>query len=153
MGLIPGVSIMWISSLGQNRVMIGLYQGISTIKSSKTGKGLSIMVDSDSRPSRRRERQRRHAPIIQYLPSLMVFLGKERHKYPSIPTRTNSVSTWSGMECGVSSPFQTHAINIRSGIFLYISLYFSWATWNATYRVFRKALMQMSMWFRTWRGQ
>ena len=82
---------------------------------------------------------------MQALPSLMAFLGKEIQRYPSSPTSINVVSIWSGMECGMSSPFQTHTIKRRGGIFFYISLYFPWNTWNAMYRVFRKALRQISM--------
>ena len=60
---------------------------------SKTGKDLSVMVDSARRPSSRIERHRRHATIMQALPSLMELLGKESHQYPSSPTRINAVST------------------------------------------------------------
>ena len=111
------------------------------------------MVNYASRPSSRRERKIRLAPSRQYLPSLMALLGKERKKCPSSPTSINAVSTWSDMECGMSSPFHTHAIKRRSRIFFYISLYFPWDTWNIMYRVFRKSLRHISMWLRTWCGQ
>ena len=90
---------------------------------------------------------------MQALPSLMTFLGKESQQYPSSPTRINAMSIWSGMECGISSPFQTHAIKIINGVLFYTSLDFPWNAWNTMYRVFRKALRQISMLFRTWRGQ
>ena len=106
--------------------MIGLYQNISIMNISITGKDLYIMVNFAHIPSRRIEIQRRHALSMKALPSLMEFLGKETQKYPSIPTRINDVSPRSGMECGISFPFQTHAINIRNGIFLYISLDLPW---------------------------
>ena len=92
----------------------------------KTGEDLYIMFDSVHRPSRRKERQRRYAPSIQSMPSLMAFVEKESHRYPSSLTRIYSVSILSGMECGTSSPFHTHVINRRGGIFLYISLDFPW---------------------------
>ena len=133
--------------------MIGFFQEISIMNNSSTVEGLYIMVNSVQITSRRRERQRRHALSMQTLPSLMTFLGNEIQQYPSSPTRINAVSIWSVTECGMSSPFQTHAIKIRSGIFFYISLYFPWNTWNAMYRVFRKALRQISILFRTWCGQ
>ena len=84
---------------------------------------------------------------------LIAFLGKENQKYPLITTRINAMSILSWMECGVYSPFQTHTIKWRGAIFFYISLDFPWNKWNNMYRVFRKALSQISMWFRNWRGQ
>ena len=83
----------WITSLGPKRIMIGLFQGISTMNSSRTSKDLSIIVNYDCRPSRRIEIQRKHAPIMQALPILMEFLGKEIQKYPSSSTRINDVIT------------------------------------------------------------
>ena len=62
------------------------------MKSSRTGEGLSTIVNSAHRTSKRREIQRRHAPGIQALPSLMAFLWKERHKHLSSPTRINAMS-------------------------------------------------------------
>ena len=67
---------IWIASLRPKRRMIGLSQGINTMKSSRTGKDLSIISKSACRHLRRRERQRIHSPSIQALPSLMAFLGK-----------------------------------------------------------------------------
>ena len=134
-------------------IMIELSQKISTMESSRTREKLYIIVNSSHRTSSRIEIQKRHDLSMQDLPSLMAFLGKESHKYPSIPTRINAVSIWSRMECGMSSPFQTHTIKRWSGIFFYISLYFPWTMWTAMYRVFRKAMRQISMWFRTWHGQ
>ena len=61
------------------------------MKNSRTGEDLYIMVDYINRPSRRNERQRRNAPSIQDLPSLMAFLEKESQQYPSSPTRINAV--------------------------------------------------------------
>ena len=87
---------------------------------------------------------------MQALPSLIASLGKESQKYPSNTTWINAVSIWSVMEYGMSSPFQIHVINRRSGIFFYISLYFLFNMWNSMYRVFIKALRHISMWFRTW---
>ena len=143
----------WMASLGPKRTMIRLFQRINMMKNSRTGEDLYTMVNSVHRPSRRKERQRRNAPSMQDLPSLMAFPEKEIQLYPSSPTRINDVSIWSGMECGISSPFQTHKIKRRGGIFLYISLYFPWNTWNETYRVFWKDLRRISMSFRTWRVQ
>ena len=73
--------------------MIGLSQEISTTEISITSKELSIMVNYTRRHSRRREIQRINAPVVQALPSLMGFLGKESQKYPSSPTSINDVST------------------------------------------------------------
>ena len=143
----------WISSLGPKRTIIWLFQEINIMKSSRTEEDLYIMVNSVHRPLKRRERQRRNVLSMQDLPSLMAFLGKEIQRYSSSPTSINAVSIWSGMEYGTSSPFQTHAINRRSGIFFYISLYFPWNMWEAMCRVFRKDLRRISMLFRTWRGQ
>ena len=63
------------------------------MNSSRTDENLSIMVNSDCRPSRRRKIQRRHAPSIQDLQSLMTFLGKGIKQYTSSPTRISTVST------------------------------------------------------------
>ena len=104
--------------------MIESSQKISIMKSSRTVEDLYIMVNSAHRPSRRKERQRRYDLSMQALPILMAFLGKEIHQYPSSPTRINYVSTWSGMECDMSYPFQTHVIKIISGNFFYISIDF-----------------------------
>ena len=49
------------------------------------------MVNYARKPSRRRERQRRHAPSMQDTPSLMELLYKEIQKYPLIPTSINVV--------------------------------------------------------------
>ena len=89
----------WITSLGPKKTMIGLFQNINMTKNSITGEDLYIMVNSVHRPSRRKYRQKRHAPSTHALPSLRVFLYKESQQYPSSPTRINSVSIWSGMEC------------------------------------------------------
>ena len=62
------------------------------MKNSITGEDLLTMVNYSSRISRRRERQMRHALNMQDLSSLMGFLGKESHKYLSIPTRINAMS-------------------------------------------------------------
>ena len=70
----------------------------------------------------------------------------------SSTTRTNDMSIWPGMECGTSYTYQTPTIHTRIGILFYISLYFPWNIWNSMYRVLRKALRQISMWFRTLRG-
>ena len=93
------------------------------MKISRTDQDISIMVNSSQRTSRIIERQRRHAPIIQSLTSIIAFPGKESHKYPLSPTNINFVSIWSEMECGLSSPYHTPAIKIISGVFFYISLY------------------------------
>ena len=111
------------------------------------------MVNSVHIPSRRRIRHRRYATSMQDLPSLMVFLEKEIQRYPSSPTRINSVSIWSGMKCGTYSLFQTHTIKRRGENIFYISLYFPWNKWNAMYRVFWKDPRRISMLFITWRGQ
>ena len=87
-------------------------------ESSKTEKDLSIRVNSAHMPSRRRERQRIHAPIMEALSSLMTFLGKETQKYPASPTMINAVSIWLGMECGMYSPLQYRLIKRKSWIFL-----------------------------------
>ena len=143
----------WIASLGPKRTMIGLFQKTNTMKNSRTGEDLYTMVNFVHRPSRRNERQRRHAQSMQDLPSLMVFLEKESQQYPSSPTRINAVSIWSTMEFGASSPFQTDAINRRGGVFFYISIDFPWTISRAIYRVFWKALRRINMWFKIWRGQ
>ena len=66
---------IWIDSLGPKRKMIGFPQKISIMNSSITGEDLYIMVNSSHGPSRRRERQRRHALSMQALTSLMTLLG------------------------------------------------------------------------------
>ena len=66
-----------IASLGPKRTMIGFFQRINMMKNSKTEEELYIMVNSFHRPSRRKERQRRHDPSMPALPSLMDFLEKE----------------------------------------------------------------------------
>ena len=98
------------------------------MNNSRTGENPSIMVHSALMPSRRRERQRRHAPSMKSLPSLMEFLGKESQKYPSSPKSINSVSIRPGMKCGMSYPYHTLAIKKRSGIFFYINLDPLWDT-------------------------
>ena len=72
--------------------MIGLFQEINIIKSSITGEDIYTMVNSIHRPLKRRKTQRRHDLSMQDLPSLMAFLEKKSHKYPSSPTRINAVS-------------------------------------------------------------
>ena len=62
------------------------------MKNSRTGEDLYTMVNSNHRTSRRKERQRRHAPSMQALQILMEFLEKESQKYPPSPTRINAVS-------------------------------------------------------------
>ena len=143
----------WIDSLGPKWTIIGLFQKTNMMKNLRTGEDLYTMVNSVHRPSRKNERQRRHAPSMQALPSLMEFLGNERQRYPSSPKGINSVRIGSTMECGTSSPFQTHAIKRRDGIFFYINLDFHWTMSKAMYRVFWKALRRISMLFRIWRGQ
>ena len=66
----------FIASLGTKRTMIGLFQNINMMNNSITGEDLYIMVNSVHRPSRRKERQRRHAPSMQALPNLMAFIDK-----------------------------------------------------------------------------
>ena len=68
--------------LGPKKTMIGLFQEISIMKNSRTGKDLYTMVNFVHRPSRRNERQRRHAQSMQALSSLMAFLEKESQRYP-----------------------------------------------------------------------
>ena len=104
--------------------MIILSLGISTMKSSRTGKDLSIMVNPAHRTSQRRERQRINVPSMQALTSFMKLLEKEIQQYPLSPTRINAVIIWPEMECVIYSLYQTHSINIRNMIFFYISLYF-----------------------------
>ena len=50
------------------------------------------MVNYANRTSRRRKIHRRHALSIQYLSSLLGFLGKESQQYPSSPTWINAVN-------------------------------------------------------------
>ena len=68
---------IWIASLGPKRTMIGFFQKISIMKSSRTGEDLFTMANYAHRPSRIRERQTRYDLNIQALPSLMAFLGKK----------------------------------------------------------------------------
>ena len=72
--------------------MIEFFQKTNTMKNSRTGEDLYTTFNSVHRPSRRKERQRRHDPIMQAMPSLMEFLEKESQEYPSSPTRINAVS-------------------------------------------------------------
>ena len=144
---------IWIASLGPKRTIVVFYQGISRMKISRTGEDLYIIVNYAHRHSGRGEIQRRYALSMQDLPSLMELIGNESHKYSSIPKMLNAVRIWSGIECEMSSPLQTHAIKRILGILLYISLYFTWTTWTAMFIVFIKALRHINMWFRTWRGQ
>ena len=116
--------------------MIGLFQEIGIMKNSRTGKDPYTMVNLVHRPSRINGIQRRHAPSMQALQSLMAFLEKESQKYPSIPKSINVVSIYSGMECRTSFPFQTHKIKRRGGIFFYTSIDFPWTMSKAIYRVF-----------------
>ena len=115
-----------IASLGLKGTMIALFQKTNMMKNSRTGEDLYAIVNFVHRPSRRNERQRRHSPSMQALPSLMAILEKESQQYPSSPTRINDVSILSTMECGTSSPYQTHTIKRRGGIFFYINLDFHW---------------------------
>ena len=52
------------------------------MKNSRTGEDLYTMVNSVHIPSRGKERQRRNAPSMQDLPSLMAFLEKESQRHP-----------------------------------------------------------------------
>ena len=61
------------------------------MKISRTGEDLSVMLNYVHIPPRRRVRHMRNARSMQALPSLMDLLGKERHKYPPIPTSTNTI--------------------------------------------------------------
>ena len=106
------------------------------MKNPRTGEDLYTMVNFVHRPSKRNERQRRYAPIIQALPSLMEFLEKEIQQYPSSTTRINAVSILPIMEYGTSSISQTHAIKRKVGIFFYINLDFHWTMSKVMYRVF-----------------
>ena len=72
--------------------MIGLFQRTNMMNNSRTGEDLYTMVNYVHRHSRRNERQRRHDPSMQALPSFMTFLEKESQQYPSSPTRINAVS-------------------------------------------------------------
>ena len=78
-----------IDSLGPKRIMIRLYQRIITMNISRIGKDLFINVNSARRTSRRREKQRIHAPSMQAMRSLMLFLGNKSQKYPLNPTKIN----------------------------------------------------------------
>ena len=62
------------------------------MKNSRTGEDLYKIVNFFHRPSRRNEIQKRHAPSMQALPSLMELLEKESQQYPSIYTRINALS-------------------------------------------------------------
>ena len=112
-----------------------------------------MIVNSSHRPSNIIYRHRRHDLSMQDLTSLMEFLGKEIQKYPSSTTMISVVSIWSEIEFGMYSPFHTHATKRSSSIFFYISIHLPWTTWNAICRVFGNALRQISILFRTWRGQ
>ena len=70
---------------------------------------------------------------------------EETSKYTTSCTRINAVSIWSGIECGIAYPYQTHSINRRSDIFFFISLDLPWNTWNSMHRVFKNALRQISI--------
>ena len=60
---------------GPRTKLIGLFHGTYTIRGcSRNGKALFIIFNSASIPSRRIGIPRRHAPIIKYLPSIIVFL-------------------------------------------------------------------------------
>ena len=72
--------------------MIGFFKKTNMMKNSRTVEDLYTMVKIVNRPSRRNERQRKHAPRMQALPSLMAIIEKEIHQYPSSPTRINAVS-------------------------------------------------------------
>ena len=102
------------------------------MKSSRTGEDLYIMVNSVNRPLKRREIHRIYALSMQDLPSLMSFLGKESHQYPSSPTGINVVSILPGMECVISSPFQKHTIKIIIGVSFYIGLDSRWTKLKVT---------------------
>ena len=69
-----------------------MYQRIIIMKSKINGEDLSTMANSSHIPSRKRERQRRHAPSILDLPSLTTLLEKESQQHPLNPTRINAVS-------------------------------------------------------------
>ena len=62
------------------------------MKNPRTGEDLYIIFHSVHITSSRKEIQRRHAPSMQTLSSLMEFLEKESHRYPSSPTNSNAVS-------------------------------------------------------------
>ena len=65
-----------MASLGPKRIIIGLSQEISKMKRSRIGDNQSIMVNYARRPSKGSKRQRRNAPILKDIPSLMLLLGK-----------------------------------------------------------------------------
>ena len=62
--------------------MIGLFQKTNMMKNPRTVEYLYTMVNFVHRPSRGNEIQRRHAPSMQALPSLMAFLEREILQYP-----------------------------------------------------------------------
>ena len=134
-------------------MMIGLFHGTCITIISITGKYLYIMVNSSHRPSRRRWIQRRPATSMQDIPNIMVFLGKEGQKLPSITTRINVVSIL--LETLVESFFSLPDLtnNKINGILFFTNLNIPWNTWNVMSRSFRKVLRRISIWFRTWRGQ
>ena len=141
---------MWIASFGPDRKMIGLLQGISTINSSRALYDLSIMVNSSHKPSIRIVIQRRYAPSMHCMPCLIVFPGNGIHKSTSSTIRINFVRIWSGMGCGIYSPYHTLSIKIWSGNFFYSSLYYPCTIWNTNPIAFIKSLRPTRMWFKTW---
>ena len=108
--------------------MIGFFQKISIIKSSRTVEDQYIMVNSSHRPSRRRGIQRRPATSMQDIPNIMVFLGKEGQKLPSITTRINVVSIL--LETLVESFFSLPDLtnNKINGILFFTNLNIPWNT-------------------------
>ena len=111
------------------------------------------MVNSTWRHSNRRGRQKRHAPNIQDLTSLMVLLEKGSHKYPSSHARINAVIMWPGMGFGMYSIYQTLANEIINGIFFSISLNLPWKIWNSMLGTPRKVLRWVNTWYRKWCGK
>ena len=107
------------------------------------------MVNSAHIPSSRRGTQRRHTPSIQVLQSLMVLIGKGKHKLPSSHTNINTMIIWSVMVCGVYSTQHNLSINKRSGTFFYVSLNLPWTKLNTMSRDFRKVLRWISICFGT----
>ena len=73
--------------------MIGLSQGTSKTKSSRTHKDLSIMVNYASILSRIREEQIGYATSFQDMSGLTKLLETEIQKHLSNHTRTNDMST------------------------------------------------------------
>ena len=95
----------------------------------------------------------KNAPSIQALPSLMVFLGEETHQFTPRSTGINVLIILSGMRCGIYSPCQNLWTKRRSGIFYFISLDYPWTKWNNGSISFRKDIICINTWFRTWCGQ